>query len=63
MRHYTLIHADGSKERDLTTEDVVEIVNKRYCAEITVTDITMIEPWSYLVVVEDGRDALKIQAN
>ena len=63
MRRYTLIHADGSKEHDLTAEDVVEIVNKRYRAEITVADITMIEPWSYLVVVEDGRDALKIQAN
>ena len=42
---------------------MVETVNQRYCTEITVADITMIEPWSYLVVVEDGRDALKIQAN
>ena len=63
MRRYTLIHADGSKERDLTAEEVVETVNQRYCAEITVADITMIEPWSYLVVVEDGRDALKIRPN
>lgn len=63
MRRYTLIHADGSKDKNLTAEEVVETVNQRYCAEITVVDITMIEPWSYLVVVEDGRDALKIQAN
>lgn len=63
MRRYTLIHADGSKERDLTAKEVVEVVAKRYRAEITVADIAMIEPWSYLVVVEDGRNALKIQAN
>jgi hypothetical protein len=46
MRRYTLIHADGSKERDLTAEDVVETVNKRYRIGLTVADILMIEPCS-----------------
>jgi hypothetical protein len=63
MRRYTLIHADGSKERDLTAEDVAEIVNKRYRADMNANELSLLKRGMTLNVVEDGHNTYKIQPN
>jgi hypothetical protein len=63
MRRYTLIHADGSKERDLTAEEVVEIVNKRYRADMNANELSLLKRGMTLNVVEDGHNTYKIQPN
>lgn len=63
MRHYALIHADGSKECDLTAEDVVEIVNKRYRADMNANELSLLKRGMTLNVVEDGHNTYKIQPN
>jgi hypothetical protein len=60
MRRYTLIHADGSKEHDLTAEDVVEIVNKRYRADMNASELSLLKRGMTLNVVEDGRNTWSI---
>jgi hypothetical protein len=63
MRRYTLIHADGSKECDLTAENVAEIVNKRYRADMNASELSLLKRGMTLNVVEDGRNTYKIQPN
>jgi hypothetical protein len=63
MRHYTLIHADGSKEHDLTAEDVIGIVNKRYRADMNANELSLLKRGMTLNVVEDGHNTYKIQPN
>ena len=63
MRRYTLIHADDSKECDLTAEDVVEIVNKRYRADMNANELSLLKRGMTLNVVEDGHNTYKIQPN
>jgi hypothetical protein len=60
MRRYTLIHADGSKEHDLTAEDVVEIVNKRYRADMNANELSLLKRGMTLNVVEDGRNTWSV---
>lgn len=63
MRRYTLIHADGSKECDLTAEGVVEIINKRYRADMNANELSFLKRGMTLNVVEDGHNTYKIQPN
>lgn len=63
MRRYTLIHADGSKEHDLTAEDLVETVNKRYRADMNANELSLLKRGMTLNVVEDCRNTYKIQPN
>jgi hypothetical protein len=60
MRHYTLIHADGSKEHDLTAEDVIGIVNKRYRADMNANELSLLKRGMTLNVVEDGRNTWSV---
>jgi hypothetical protein len=58
-----LIHADGSKECDLTAEDVVEIVNKRYRADMNANELSLLKRGMTLNVIEDGHNTYKIRPN
>jgi hypothetical protein len=60
MRRYTLIHADGSKEHDLTAEDVIGIVNKRYRADMNANELSLLKRGMTLNVVEDGRNTWSV---
>lgn len=59
MTKYTLTHPDGTRE-ELDEEDLIEVVNQRYRADMDADELLILEYGGMIVNVEDGRNTWSI---
>lgn len=59
MTKYTLTHPDGTRE-ELEEEDIIEVVNQRYRADMDADELLILEYGGMIVNVEDGRNTWSI---
>ena len=56
---YTLTHPDGTRE-ELEEEDLIEVVNQRYRADMDADELLILEYGGMIVNVEDGRNTWSV---
>jgi hypothetical protein len=56
---YTLTHPDGTRE-ELDEDDLIEVVNQRYRADMDADELLILEYGGMIVNVEDGRNTWSI---
>lgn len=56
---YTLTHPDGTRE-ELDEEDLIEVVNQRYRADMDADELLILEYGGMIVNVENGRNTWSI---
>jgi hypothetical protein len=56
---YTLTHPDGTRE-ELDEEDLIDVVNQRYRADMDADELLILEYGGMIVNVEDGRNTWSI---
>jgi len=56
---YTLTHPDGTRE-ELDEEDLIEVVNQRYRADMDADELLILEYGGMIVNVEYGRNTWSI---
>lgn len=56
---YTLTHPDGTRE-ELDEEDLIDVVNQRYRADMDADELLILEYGGMIVNVENGRDTWSI---
>jgi hypothetical protein len=59
MTKYTLTHPDGTRE-ELEEEDLIDVVNQRYRADMDADELLILEYGGMIVNVEDGRNTWSI---
>jgi hypothetical protein len=59
MTKYTLMHPDGTRE-ELEEEDLIDVVNQRYRADMDADELLILEYGGMIVNVEDGRNTWSI---
>ena len=59
MTKYTLTHPDGTRE-ELDEEDLIDVVNQRYRADMDADELLILEYGGMIVNVEDGRNTWSI---
>jgi len=59
MTKYTLTHPDGTRE-ELEEEDLIEVVNQRYRADMDADELLILEYGGMIVNVEDGRNTWSV---
>jgi hypothetical protein len=59
MTKYTLTHPDGTRE-ELEEEDIIDVVNQRYRADMDADELLILEYGGMIVNVEDGRNTWSI---
>jgi len=59
MTKYTLTHPDGTRE-ELEEEDLIDVVNQRYRADMDADELLVLEYGGMIVNVEDGRNTWSI---
>jgi hypothetical protein len=59
MTKYTLTHPDGTRE-ELEEEDLIDVVNQRYRADMDADELLILEYGGMIVNVEDGQNTWSI---